>query len=83
LKALSINLKGYEMRIKTIVNQHRRDFTAIYECEHCGYEQEASGYDDDNFHVNVIPMFTCPSCKKSKHDSYVPRTTKYPADFVI
>lgn len=43
------------MKIKTIESQHRRDFYAIYECEHCGHEHKGSGYDDANFHQNVVP----------------------------
>lgn len=43
------------MRIKQILSQNRRDFWAIYECEHCGYTKKDSGYDDANFHENVIP----------------------------
>lgn len=71
------------MRIKEIVSQNRRDFRAIYECEHCGYTYEGSGYDDDNFHVNVIPKRKCPKCGKAASDNYRPLRTKYPADKVI
>lgn len=28
------------MKIKKILNQMRRDFTAIFECEHCGFEEK-------------------------------------------
>lgn len=52
------------MKIKKIVSQHRRDFEAIYECEHCGYEETLKGYDDSNFHKNVIPTFICKKCGK-------------------
>ena len=39
------------MKIKRIVSQHRRDFYAIYECEHCeSVSEESRGYDDKNFH---------------------------------
>lgn len=31
------------MKIKRIINQVRRDFIAIYECEHCEFEQERRG----------------------------------------
>lgn len=27
------------MKIKEIISQNRRDFTAIYQCEHCGHER--------------------------------------------
>ena len=50
------------MRIKKIKSQQRRDFYAIYECEHCGHTQRGSGYDDDNFHQNIIPKMKCKKC---------------------
>ena len=65
------------MKIKRILSQHRRDFRAIYECEHCEYTEEAPGYDDDNFHRNVIPHMQCPVCKKVSPDTYRPIDTKY------
>lgn len=66
------------MKIKEIISQNRRDFTAIYECEHCGHEVKDSGYDDEFFHKNVIPDMTCPKCKQKAPDNYRPLTTKYP-----
>ena len=66
------------MRIKEILHQHRRDFRAIYECEHCGFTKEDSGYDDDNFHRTVIPDMECPKCGKKAGANYRPLTTKYP-----
>ena len=71
------------MKIKKILSQHRRDFTAIYECEHCGHEVESGGYDDANFHNNVIPGFECEECGKTAPDDYRPLTTKYPEGFSI
>ena len=71
------------MKIKKIVSQHRRDFTAIYECEHCGHEHEGNGYDDANFHQNVIPTFVCKECGKKASDDYRPLTTKYPEGYHI
>ncbi len=65
------------MKIKTIISQHRRDFTAIYECEHCGYTERGSGYDDANFHQNVIPKMTCKMCSKAADESYRPLAAKY------
>ena len=35
------------------------------ECEHCGYSHEGSGYDDANFHYNVIPNMKCKECGKT------------------
>lgn len=66
------------MKIKRITSQHRRDFHAVYECEHCGHEEEGSGYDDRYFHHSVIPNMKCPDCGKTAGDDYRPLTTKYP-----
>ena len=56
------------MRIKEITEQMRRDFWAIYECEHCDYESPSaqSGYDDEYYHNAVIPHKYCPSCLKNR-----------------
>ena len=71
------------MKIKTIKSQHRRDFRAIYECEHCENTEEGPGYDDDNFHRNVIPSMQCKKCGKFSPDDYRPLTTKYDASVII
>lgn len=71
------------MRIKKIIHQHRRDFTAIYQCEHCDHEVESGGYDDANYHNNIIPKKKCPKCDKSAGDDYRPLTTKYEEGFQI
>jgi primosomal protein N' len=66
------------MRIKEILWQNRRDFRAIYECEHCGSTEESSGYDDEYFHKKVIPNMACPQCGKKAPDTYRALSTKYP-----
>ena len=72
------------MKIKEITYQHRRDFKAKYECEHCGYVSGPEwGYDDANFHENVIPNKACPECGKKAADNYRPLATKYPEGFQI
>jgi len=72
------------MKIKKITSQHRRDFGAVLECEHCGSTQElTSGYDDDYFHRNVIPNIECRTCGKVAPDTYRPLATKYPAGMQI
>lgn len=71
------------MKIKEMLSQHRRDFLAIFICEHCEYEEEVKGYDDENYHVNVIPNMNCPECNKKSKADYAPRETKYPQGFVI
>jgi predicted RNA-binding Zn-ribbon protein involved in translation (DUF1610 family) len=71
------------MKIKKIISQHRRDFFAVYECEHCGYTMNSQGYDDANFHQNVIPKITCPECGRCAPPEYRPLTTKYPSDTIL
>lgn len=66
------------MKIKEIKEQMRRDFFAIYECEHCGHTEKGHGYDDANFHQNVIPAKKCKKCGKTAADDYRPMATKYP-----
>lgn len=74
------------MKINKITYQHRRDFTAVYECEGCGYTHEGSGYDDANYHERVIPKMRCPGCGKTGAEcgaEYRPLTTKYPEGYQI
>lgn len=71
------------MRIKEITHQHRRDFRAIYECEHCGHTENGGGYDDANFHQNVIPQIECNKCGQKADENYRPLQTKYPEGFQI
>lgn len=72
------------MKIKEILWQNRRDFSAIYECEHCGHLEKGSGYDDAYFHREVVPDMECPNCgKKADKENYRPRGTKYPEGYQI
>lgn len=71
------------MRIKKKISQHRRDFQAVYECEHCGHEHKDYGYDDHNFHVNVIPNMTCPDCGKTAAASTPKTMPDVPEGIVI
>ena len=71
------------MKIKKIISQHRRDFRAIFECEHCNAEYEMGGYDDAYFHNNVIPSFECRKCGKKADKDYRPLTTKYSEGYQI
>ncbi|KKK96004.1 hypothetical protein LCGC14_2667110 [marine sediment metagenome] len=66
------------MKIQKILRQHRRDFTAVYECEHCGATNESYGYDDEHFHQTAIPDMVCAECGEKAPDDYRPLTTKYP-----
>lgn len=57
------------MKILEILSQHRNDFTATMECEACGHQRKlTSGYDDANYHDNVIPNMKCEKCGLSRRD---------------
>lgn len=74
------------MKIKKIIYQHRRDFTAIYECEGCGATEKSRGYDDAYFHQEVIPNMKCKKCGESAislDSDYRPLMTKYPEGYQI
>ncbi len=71
------------MKINKITHQNRRDFKAIYECEYCGDTHEDWGYDDANFHQNVIPKMTCSKCGEKSSEEYRALTTKYPEGMQI
>lgn len=71
------------MKIKRILSRNRRDFQAIYVCEHCHFEKEQYGYDDANFHENVIPSWLCENCGRSAPVEYVPRQPKYAEDEIV
>ena len=71
------------MKIKEIKSQYRRDFRAIYQCEHCNHEYEGSGYDDAHFHEEVIPNKKCPECGKKAPDTYRALTTKYKPNQIV
>lgn len=66
------------MKIEKFTYQNRRDFKAIFKCEHCGHEIEKWGYDDENFHNNVIPNMVCEECGKTAGEDYRPLATKFP-----
>lgn len=65
------------MKIKKILRQVRRDFTASYECEHCGDEYEGTGYDDSYYHRSVVPAMKCRKCDKTAGADYRPPATKH------
>lgn len=75
------------MIIKEKKKQHRRDFTAVYKCEHCGHTYEGSGYDDRNFHENVLPDRECQECGESSNskrsDETVTRKPRYPEHLTV
>ena len=72
------------MKIKKITSQHRRDFSADLECEHCEHVQKLrNGYDDSNFHQNVIPEIKCEECGEAAPSDHRPLTPKYAASTVV
>lgn len=57
------------MKIKTATIIRGNDYTATMKCEHCGHEQkDEHGYDDHNYHQNVIPKMKCDNCFLSRND---------------
>jgi len=72
------------VKIIKITSQHRRDFTAIIECENCNEtEKLVNGYDDNNYHRNVIPKMKCKACGKSSPDQHQVLTPKYAENVVV
>jgi len=71
------------MKIEKIIDQHRRDFIALFKCEHCDNRSTIKGYDDAYFHNHVIPEMKCEKCGESSPADYKPLATKYPAGFSI
>ena len=80
---IGLTRRSETMKIQEIISQSRRDFTAEYICEACGHSERGYGYDDDNFHRNVIPKMACKSCGATSSSDYRPLATKYSADQVV
>ena len=60
------------MKIQKIISQFMRDFTALYECEHCGATETGYVCDDANFHRKVIPAMVCKKCGKTAAEDFHP-----------
>jgi hypothetical protein len=75
------------MIIKKVLTYCRRDFTATLECEFCkAMDHLSSGYDDSNYHNNVLANRKCKNCDKSSisgKSKIIPKEPKYPENFVI
>jgi len=72
------------MKIDRITYQYRRDFKAVFICEHCGaVTKEIWGYDDAYYHNNVIPAMICEKCGKAAGEDYRPLAPKYPEYMTI
>ncbi len=57
------------MKIKQIDDQLRNDLYGKLECEHCGHIQKFIGYDDANYHNNVVPTIKCKACGLTARDA--------------
>jgi len=65
------------MKIKEKTWQSRRDFNAVFVCEFCGTEKVIRNcYDDEYFHNERIPYFSCEKC--SKTSGVATSSPKYP-----
>lgn len=72
------------MKIKEILSQHRRDFTAMMVCEHCDAEEKlTTGYDDRYYHTSVIPAMKCKSCGEIAPNDTRPLAPKYPEGMTL
>ena len=72
------------MKITKIYDRNRRDFWFDAECEHCGHvSTNNSGYDDRNFHENVVPRTECPECGKSSDEVGERPSPRYPEGMVV
>lgn len=75
-----------KLKIINVTSQNRRDFHAEYVCEGCGAIENKSGYDDRNFHDNVVPNMKCKQCEKSRNDLGIiveAVETRYPEGYQI
>lgn len=55
------------MKTKEVTSEHRNDFSAIMECEHCQSTAKINtGYHDNYYHTKVIPAMICKLCGKNR-----------------
>lgn len=71
------------MHLHHKTGQHRRDFTAVYECEHCRHQHTSHGYDDAYFHASVIPAMVCPECGKTAESNAPASSPDVPAGVTL
>ena len=58
------------MKWINVKDRSRNDFWGTTECEHCGFvDTNAKGYDDFNYHENVVPSLRCPACLSTAQDT--------------
>lgn len=57
------------MHIQRYTFQLRNDFSAVIQCPHCMFTTELKGgYNDANYHNNVLPAMKCENCGHSERD---------------
>ena len=71
------------MKLVESKNWNRRDFTGVYECEHCGDIVQGYGYDDANFYNNVIPGMQCKKCGKKSESAKEKLVPRHSPDLVM
>ncbi|SCB51764.1 hypothetical protein GA0061099_102142 [Bradyrhizobium yuanmingense] len=54
------------MKIQTLTDQLRNDLYGTLVCEHCEHSQKFVGYDDANWHNNVLPAIKCSTCLRDR-----------------
>jgi len=52
------------MKIQKVLWQERKDFTAIFKCEHCGDTVKGNGVVSAAFLKKALPDMTCEKCGK-------------------
>ncbi len=54
------------MQIKKILWRKNKDFTAIFECEHCGFQMKEGGVVSAQYIKKTLPSMVCESCGKMR-----------------
>lgn len=56
------------MEIKKIIWCVKNTFSADLKCEYCGnIDLSNYGYNDEHYHVNILPNIKCKKCGKSSN----------------
>lgn len=77
------------MKLIEKLSQSRRDFQGKYKCEFCHnieIDKTISSYDDEYYHMSVIPNIKCNKCGKSTINQNGEINTpdmKYPEGWVV
>lgn len=68
------------MKIEKFTHRNRRDFKALFACDNkgCDHKEESWGYDDMNFHQNVVPQMKCKKCGRTSPKKEAQQQPRYP-----